>query len=36
MKIVYLIHSLHNPGGMERVVSVKASWLADTAAMSVF
>ena len=29
MKIVYLIHSLHNPGGMERVVSVKASWLAE-------
>lgn len=29
MKIVYLIHSLHNSGGMEKVVSVKTSWLAE-------
>ena len=29
MRLVYLIHSLHGSGGMERVLSVKASWLAE-------
>lgn len=28
MRIAYLIHSLHNAGGMERGLSVKSSWLA--------
>lgn len=35
MKIVYLIHSLHSPGGMERVLSVKASYLAGLPGYSV-
>lgn len=29
MKIAYIIHSLHNAGGMERILSVKASRLAE-------
>lgn len=29
MRLVYLIHSLHGSGGMERVLSVKASCLAE-------
>lgn len=29
MKIAYCIHSLHLAGGMERVLSIKASYLAD-------
>ena len=30
MKLVYLIHSLYNPGGMERVLLNKVRWLAGT------
>lgn len=29
MKIIYTIHSLYNPGGMERVLLNKATWLAE-------
>lgn len=29
MKILYTIHSLYNPGGMERVLLNKATWLAE-------
>ena len=29
MKIIYLIHSLKNSGGMERVITVKANLLAE-------
>ena len=29
MKIIYCIPSCHNSGGMERVLSVKANYLAD-------
>lgn len=29
MKIVYCIDSLHNPGGMERVLTTKANYLAE-------
>ena len=31
MKIVYIIEALSNSGGMERVVTQKANWLADNA-----
>ena len=31
MKIVYIIEALSNSGGMERVVTQKANWLADKA-----
>lgn len=31
MKIVYIIESLSNSGGMERVIAQKANWLADKA-----
>lgn len=30
MKLVYLIHSLYNPGGMERVLLNKVRWLVRT------
>lgn len=29
MKIVYLIHSLHNAGGMEKILTSKANWLCN-------
>lgn len=29
MKLLYCIKSLHNSGGMERVLTVKANWLCD-------
>lgn len=35
MKIVYLIHSIHLAGGMERVLSLKASYLAEIPGYSV-
>jgi len=31
MKIVYLIHSLHTAGGMEKILTSKANWLCDSA-----
>lgn len=31
MKLIYQINSLYNPGGMERVVLNKATWLASMA-----
>lgn len=33
MKIIYCIPSCHNSGGMERVLSVKANYLADVVGM---
>ena len=27
MKIIYCIHSLYNPGGMERVMLNKIAWI---------
>ena len=35
MKITYLIHGLHNSGGMENVVLRKANWLAEHTAHEV-
>lgn len=29
MKVVYCVHSLHTAGGMEKVISFKANWLAE-------
>ena len=29
MKIIYCIHSVCNPGGMERVLANKVNYLAD-------
>ena len=29
MKIIYCISSCHKPGGMERILAVKANYLAD-------
>jgi len=31
MKIIYLIHSLHTAGGMEKILTSKANWLCERA-----
>lgn len=36
MKVVYCTHSISSPGGMERVVSVKANYLAEKKGWEVF
>ena len=36
MRIAYCIHSLHSSGGMERVLSLKASYLAEKAGYDVY
>lgn len=36
MRIVYLTPALHTPGGMERVLSVKANYLADVVGYEVY
>jgi len=36
MKIIYLIHSLHTAGGMEKILSSKANWLCKQEGYKVF
>lgn len=36
MKIVYLIHSLHNAGGMEKILTSKVNWLSTQPSTEVY